>query len=362
MPYFYLIFYYLDFLIFIVSADDIREKMIKNFPNKYDVFREYLSQITTNKREIEEEVSQMINELVIDQIRNFPLLCKYLGSPNEVRSQTSFNLTNKALRQLVGIFYEIDEIIIRELLGNKFKTTSRKGLEMLAEKISKPYQNIKRGHDNLRNVYKLVVEMRSENQEYIPMLQEKILISADLAERYIRIIFICYHRFETSKQRLLNVTLTHFILMAGVIMENLCLTSGKKSLELDKGLLETLKSFKTTFTKEAIEEYKNNVIAELKNLNAEKSQKIDREFGLLIKNIVSLAAKIAQIQKEKDFFLVLVEKIRQVVREKMELSTKELRCLFRVLIGVFNPSLGAPQHWASFLKALNDCLRIIYKT
>ena len=313
----------------------------------------------------------MTRQSVTDQVRNFPLLCHYLSSGTELKSQTAFHLPPDLCIQLVQVYFQIEETIIRELLGTKYKQQNRKGIEILSEKTKKPIHAVKRVHDNLRAIYQAI--SKSKGISLVGYLQDEFLITLDLAENYILIIFLCIHKFEVSKKKLINMKFKHFMQISQLMSLHWCgnqpekFISSLQTLQLNKNFVESLKVLKTAFTKDTIDEYKQIVMVDVPKISMDKASKIDKEFNTLIKNCLSLGVTLSQQKEFKDFFISLPEKIRNPLKERMELNIKEVRGLLRLIIASFAP-LNLPSevkeevsdYWALYLSTLGECVRVIY--
>ena len=351
--------------------DEIANLLLKQ--NGYAAaYQEYLSTFCGDPTEVLKETKEMVQQSVTDQVRNFPFLCHFLSSPGELMSQTAFHIPPQKRQQLIEVYFDFDEVIVRELIGTKFKAINRKGLESLGEKTKKKQHTIKRVYENLRIVYQYASKIQDESIS--GSIQQNFSISRELAEQYVLIVFLCFHRFESSKKRLLNVRFKDFITMAALMANNWCNAKSDSkigdldSFQFDKDLVDSLKMLKPCFTKEVLEEYKQLIVAEFASISSEKAGKVEKELTVFLKNMIALSVTL-QGKEIKDFFVTLAEKIRTSLKERMELNIKEVRGLLRVTIASFDP-LGIPpeikqkvsDHWTRFLSTVGECVRVIYPT
>lgn len=310
----------------------------------------------------------MVRQSVTDQVRNFPFLCHFLANPSELISQTAFHIPQKQCQQLVNVYYDFDEVIVRELIGVKFKAINRKGLENLAEKTKRAQHTIKRINDNLRTIYQFATKIQDESIS--TKIQEEFLISKELARQYVSIIFLCVHKFESSKKRLANVTFRDFLEMGEEMSTNWCTTPQSddktivdlRTFQLNKEFVDSLKALKPYFTKEIIEEYKQKIVIEFG-----ENSKVEKELTAFLKNLIALAVSLGG-REIKDYFVTLSEKILASLKERMEFESRpQARTLLRKIKETFN-SLSLPAdvkhkyqtHWNTFLTTVWACIRIFY--
>ena len=350
--------------------DEIGEHLLQQ-PGYASIYQDYLSQVCDSHKEVLHETITMVRQSVTDQVRNFPFLCHFLASSAELNSQTAFHLPKDQCVQLVEVYFRIEEDIVRELLLTKLKLQNRKGMEVLAEKTKKTHHAVKRTHDNVRAIYQL----SSKNREgsIVGHIQETFRISKELAEKYILISFLGFFRFDISKRSLVNVKTKHFMQMAQLMASNWCTFQPVKiyelqNLQLNKQFGDSLRTLKTAVTRELVEEYKQLVLTEFSSVSADKVPKVEKELSLLLKNLLSLGATISHVKDFKDFFGSLIEKIKNLLKDRMELNIKEVRGLIMVTIASFDP-LHLPQEvkeetadsWPTFLKTIGECVRVIYQ-
>jgi len=86
-----------------------------------------------------------------------------------------------------------------------------------------------------------------------------------------------------------------------------------------------------------------------------------------LKSVLTLGACLSQPKEFKDFFVLLVEKVRVILCDRMDLRAKEVSGLFNVIIACFDPlplpqevKADASNYWALFVSTLSRCLKLTH--
>ena len=353
------------------AAHEISENLLQQ-PGYASVYQQYLLQVC-GPNEARKQTAQMVEQSVTDQVRNFTFLSYFLSTPCELATQTAFHLPTETTEKLMEVFYELEEVVARELLGSKFKLTGRKGLDTLIERTKRPPQVGKRVYDNLRNVYALVTKANEGTMGLVETVSHEFHVSRELAESYVGVVFLCLHRFETSKKRLQVLRYKDFLHIAKVMLLTWCCPSplanlsATNSLSIDKNLAESLRNLKQLFTREVVEEYKQLVLTEFGKSNpADRTTRVEKELTAFLKALMVLSVTLGQ-KELKDFFVTLVEKLRVLVVDRMELRRNGIRALCNVIIACFDPlsipndvKADSSNHWATFVSGISECLNLTH--
>ncbi len=115
---------------------------------------------------------------VISQFRNFELLENYLHQPRVLQTQTLFPLQPETCRFLVHSFYSFDERVVRELVGKKLNSRTRKDLSEVVEKTRIPIEACRRMFDNLKRIVK---KCEDYDGELVKLIQLEFLLSFEQA-------------------------------------------------------------------------------------------------------------------------------------------------------------------------------------
>lgn len=76
-------------------------------------------------------------------------------------------------------YYEFDDVVIRELLGKKITSKSRKDMDEVAEKTGITLKSCRRQYDNVKRVFKIVEDLPGSLATNI---KQHFLLSDDLAK------------------------------------------------------------------------------------------------------------------------------------------------------------------------------------
>eukprot|EP01029_Cantina_marsupialis_P029651 TRINITY_DN781959_c0_g1_i1.p1 TRINITY_DN781959_c0_g1~~TRINITY_DN781959_c0_g1_i1.p1 ORF type:complete len:473 (-),score=97.97 TRINITY_DN781959_c0_g1_i1:80-1498(-) len=119
---------------------------------------------------------------------------------------------------IVERYYEFNEHFIRSILGNKLTTKFRKDLDDYA-KEDMPLRSCQRQFDNLRRIFNTMDDQHFEGPMW-NILMNDFLLSKELAERYSKLVFLLYHRFQVqpSRKKTLSLTFDDLEYTAGLMM------------------------------------------------------------------------------------------------------------------------------------------------
>nr|KAG5695202.1 hypothetical protein BaRGS_018324 [Batillaria attramentaria] len=152
---------------------------------------------------------------------------------------------------LTGWYYSFDASVIREVLGKKLSSRSRKDLDDISEQT---------GFDNVKRVFKTVEEMKGYLVENICT---HFRLSENLARDYAAVVFIANNRFETGKKKLSYLVFRDFALCALQMITNWsyssveCKNHEDMDVDLDRDFLLLLRELKVLVEKEYLEEHRS---------------------------------------------------------------------------------------------------------
>lgn len=98
-----------------------------------------------------------------------------------VKIKTIILKSSLILTQVIICFryYEFDDVVIRELLGKKITSKSRKDMDEVAEKTGITLKSCRRQYDNVKRVFKVVEDLPGSLAANI---KQHFLLSDDLAK------------------------------------------------------------------------------------------------------------------------------------------------------------------------------------
>lgn len=147
-------------------------------------------------------------------------------------------------------YYELDDEVVRELIGKKLTSKHRKDLDEVAEKTGIPLKSCRRQFDNVKRVYKTVEDMPGS---VLQNIQNCFYLPENVAQKYACIVFLASVRFETSKRKLNHMTFACYRRCAQVIMDqwtNKMTGMDCFDTEIDKDFFQELREIKLVGEKE----------------------------------------------------------------------------------------------------------------
>ena len=137
---------------------------------------------------------------VLDHYRTFHMLERLLHTPPKLTEEWTFQMESDTQRMLIekycchsssevaelfenpcisSRYYELDDSVVREILGKKLSSRLRKDLDEVSEKTSVSLISCRRQYDNVRRVHKAVEDMHGH---IIDNIQNNFLLSAELSK------------------------------------------------------------------------------------------------------------------------------------------------------------------------------------
>ncbi|XP_057323494.1 acidic fibroblast growth factor intracellular-binding protein isoform X2 [Microplitis mediator] len=155
---------------------------------------------------------------ILDHYRTYSLLERLIHTPTKLASeQLAFQIEPQTSRMLIEMYYEFDDSVVREILGKKLTSKSRKDLDEVAEKTGITLKSCRRQYDNVKRIFKAVEDLPGS---LVTNIKQHFLLPDDLAKRYAAVVFIACLRFEMSKRKLQFLTFSDFHHCANVMMSS----------------------------------------------------------------------------------------------------------------------------------------------
>lgn len=123
---------------------------------------------------------ELVASDILDHYRTYALLEKLLHTPTKLASeQLAFQIEPQTSQMLIEMYYEFDDVVIRELLGKKLTSKSRKDMDEVSEKTGITLKSCRRQYDNVKRVFKVVEDLPGSLAANI---EQHFLLSEDLAK------------------------------------------------------------------------------------------------------------------------------------------------------------------------------------
>ncbi|XP_021945753.1 acidic fibroblast growth factor intracellular-binding protein [Folsomia candida] len=243
---------------------------------------------------------------VCDHYRTYVLLEKLLHTPPRIFEQWTFQMDSQTQRMLIDHFYEFDDIVMREILGNKLSTRHRKDLDKITETTGVNLRSCRRQFDNAKRIFKATEEMTGSMHQNIKI---HFLLSEELAKKYCAVVFIAGYRFETNKKKLQYLSFIDFCNCAYALMQHWTspIMDDNSTADIEREFLVDLRELRIILEKE--KEHKALVCQRLKNRVSDKIfAELDHNFKVYSRTLINLAYSLHHNKSLKELFVDLVEK------------------------------------------------------
>jgi len=259
-----------------------------------------------------------------DNFRTFSLWEAMLHNPVMFSEQLVFQLDSDTQNLLVERYYNLDNSVVREILGKKLSSRLRKDLDEVAEKTGVSLRSCRRQFDNIKRVHRAVEEVPGQ---FLHNIQGQFLLPEKLAKRYSVLVFVVCHRLETAKKKLAFLSFDDFSVVCKEMMDRWT-PEGQHVDEtgepvLDKDFFYSLRDLKVLGEKE--KEHRYAVCQRLGkvNLGPRPMSEIEANFKTLNKNLLNIGQNLYNSKGCKDLFVDVVDKVVEPVRQ-CRLSAEEL--------------------------------------
>lgn len=251
---------------------------------------------------------ELVASDVLDHYRTYALLEKLLHTPTKLASeQLAFQIEPQTSQMLIEMYYEFDDVVIRELLGKKITSKSRKDMDEVAEKTGITLKSCRRQYDNVKRVFKTVEDLPGSLATNI---KQHFLLSEDLAKRYAAVVFIACLRFEMNKRKLQFLTFPDLYHCANSMMSSWtyrCVGSEYFDTDLDREFLQELSECRVLLEND--KHHKHLVCFKLKPMLLDRSyQELDINFRSYSRAILGIGCNLHRSRELRFFFLELVER------------------------------------------------------
>ncbi|KAI9225166.1 acidic fibroblast growth factor binding-domain-containing protein [Blastocladiella britannica] len=145
---------------------------------------------------------------VVEQYRQFALAESFLHRPAHFLTQAVVPYPRRARRRMVQAYYAVDERVMREVLGKKLNSKTRRELDEWVAANGPAGRKLvevgvlaaRRMLDNVKRVMKRTEDV-VEGDAVISLLGGEFAMRRGLARRYAAIHFYAIHRIDTTSKR-----------------------------------------------------------------------------------------------------------------------------------------------------------------
>ncbi|KAJ3037948.1 hypothetical protein HK097_003331 [Rhizophlyctis rosea] len=160
-----------------------------------------------HKKLVQTPSADVLRTFITTQYRNYELLTPHLETPKTLHSQLLIPLPPSLKSHLLTTYYSFDDRVLRELMGKKLSSRTRKELDDVVDKTKIPLGGCRRMFDNLKRVAKKIEDLEGDMVRFI---QTDFLLPREMAGQYANVIFISNYRLETNKRKLGHLQFADF--------------------------------------------------------------------------------------------------------------------------------------------------------
>ncbi|XP_014676738.1 PREDICTED: acidic fibroblast growth factor intracellular-binding protein-like [Priapulus caudatus] len=325
------------------------------------------------KRGVMEETGiplEVLKSDIHNHFKLFDMLEPLLQQPPRFEKQLKFQILPEMQRMIIENYYKFDDCVIREILGKKLSSKTRKELDDVSERSRVNLKSCRRQFENMKHVFKAVEEMRGSLEQNV---QQSFLLPIELARKYAAVVFITSNRFETGKKKLAYLEFDDFAHCANLMITNWscasadCQREDMLDVDFDRDFLQDLKDLKILLDRDLIDEHKGITC---RNLKARLSEKVCNDlqanFKTLSRSLVNIACNLIHSKELRDLFVDLVETFIETCRgarlcyddvrcflEEYQQAVKSMELIKRSNLQIYGT-------WDRYMNTVSSCLLQLY--
>ncbi|KAJ1553814.1 hypothetical protein HK096_006303, partial [Nowakowskiella sp. JEL0078] len=258
--------------------------------------------------QLSKQTNDSLKALLQTQYRIYEHLELTLHYPSQQAHSPTLSPSTK--RFLIESYYSYDPKIMRELLGKKLSTRTRKDLDDIAERTQTPLGACRRTFDNLKRIARRVDDSPTASR-----IESEFLLPPTQSHVYTMVLFISRNRLDTSKRKLAARPLALFVDMAAMLARWL----GDEDGELDNAVALDARDARSVLfaSKEVLEEFRGATVARLNDDGENGSGGSgafawsvvgDKPFRVVLKNVLGVGVSVS-VKEFRDVFINLLEKV-----------------------------------------------------
>lgn len=256
---------------------------------------------------------EFITGEVLDHYRGFTQLERLLHRPSRFAEQTVFQMEDGVRQRLIARYYELDDSVLRELLGLRLTSKIRKDLDEVAEKTGVRLRSCRRQFDNLRRIFRCMEEVPGNLEANIQDIYE---LPLELARRYGVVVFFSCLGFDLSKEKLEHLTFEDFYHCGRAMMVRwtyTCTGPEYYDTEIDREFMMDLRECRVLIDNE--EEHKKRCCTLLSEMMTPAGfEELELNFRTYSRVIIELAYGLHRSREFKHFFSDCFEKCVEPLR------------------------------------------------
>ncbi|KAG0302094.1 hypothetical protein BGZ99_003192, partial [Dissophora globulifera] len=240
--------------------------------------------------------SRVLKSYITSQFRTYEMMHHYLHHPRHFAGQF--------------IYYSFDESVVREILGKKLNSRTRKDLDEVHEKSGVKLTSCRRQFDNLKRVMRKVED--AEGRTLIQDIEHQFLLPHYLARQYAHILFIADNKLDTFRKRLSCYQFTDFEYCSSIFIQYWTASTMDTLPEFDPQLAQDVRDLKSLLLNDraVLDEFRHRVSSHLsQSAHAPVMERIQSNFKVVLRNMLSVGGMINQQKEVRNIFLEITEKL-----------------------------------------------------
>ncbi|KAG0083778.1 hypothetical protein BGZ93_004102 [Podila epicladia] len=291
---------------------------------------------------------RVLKSYITSQYRTYELMHHYLHHPRHFAGQFMFPLSQSAKQHLIERYYSFDESVIREILGKKLNSRTRKDLDEVHEKTGVKLPSCRRQFDNLKRVMKKVED--AEGRTLVQDIEHQFLLPHELARlvpnmfqrvrytllwnpsraniphlssshpkkrktesrQYAHILFIADNKMDTFRKRLSCYQFSDFEYCGAVFMQYWTASTMDTLPEFDPHLAQDIRDLKSLMLNDraVLDELRNRISNNLsQSAHPPVLERIQSNFKVVLRNMLSVGCMINQQKEVRNIFVEIADKL-----------------------------------------------------
>ncbi|KAI1287158.1 hypothetical protein EDD11_010485, partial [Mortierella claussenii] len=232
-------------------------------------------------------------------------------------------------------YYSFDESVVREILGKKLNSRTRKDLDEVHEKTGVKLTSCRRQFDNLKRVMKKVED--AEGRTLVRDIEHQFLLPHHLARKYAHILFIADNKLDTFRKRLSCYQFADFEYCGSVLMQYWTSSTLDTLPEFDPQLAQDVRDLKSLVLNDraVLDEFRSRVSNNLsQSAHPPVMERIQSNFKVMLRNMLFIGCMINQ---QKEVRNVLVEVAEKLVDAFMQVgwSSRDMEVFYESMVEEF---------------------------
>ncbi|CAM9493367.1 unnamed protein product [Chrysoparadoxa australica] len=147
------------------------------------------------------QLEMLFSQDTRDLYHVYDTLEHFLCEPTLLQGQIMIPMSVSMQQALLHDYYSFDAAVLRELLGKKLGSKSRKDLDDVAESTRSALKSCRRQFDNLRRMMTFLDDSYQFHCMAVREIQENFLLQPSLAAQYTACTYLLHHKVQLHTSR-----------------------------------------------------------------------------------------------------------------------------------------------------------------